>query len=207
MTSTSQSKRAALLRAGEKLFAVDGYHGISLRDVAREANVNLPLLTYHFETKENFYYTIFAERQYINDERVRRLGMIEDLTSAGALEEIIDAFIGPVLSLHESKESIWFARLVLREASDPSSQDRKIISELFDPLARTFISALRKALPHKQEGFHEWAYLFSVGALTQSSFDIRMENLIEGGATRHNIDKAKFLRSYLVAAFAHAGEA
>lgn len=206
MTNAPQAKRSALLKAGEKLFAVDGYHGISLRDVAREANVKLSLLMYHFETKENFYYTIFAERQFINDERVRRLGMIEDFTAVGALEEIVDAFIGPVLALHDQADSIWFARLVLREASDPSSQDRKVISELFDPLARTFIDALRQALPDKQAGFHEWAYLFSVGALTQSSFDTRMENLIGEGASPRDVDKAKFLRSYLVAAFAHAGE-
>jgi hypothetical protein len=138
--------------------------------------------------------------QYVNAERMARLAAIEDLHAEDALEQIVSALADPVLALHTDPDDIWYARLVLREAADPSSQDRPIISSLFDPMARQFIEALRVALPGKPAGFHHWAYLFSVGALTQSSFDARVKNLTD---TPDLESKAPLLRSYIIAALRH----
>ncbi len=204
MTATQPSRagggndRAAdILRAAEKLFAQKGYHATTMREVAAAAGVGLSLVVYHFTNKNSLYYAIFENRQHVNDERLRRVQAIADLTSPHALDAIVEAFIGPVLALHESPEDIWYARLVLREAADPSSQERPVISQLFDPMARAFIAALEKALPDKQPGFYQWAYLFSVGALTQSAFDTRVENLT---AAPQFDRKHDVLRSYITAA-------
>lgn len=193
-----RSERArTLLRAAEKVFAVEGYHGATMRQLAEAASVGVSLLVYHFETKERLYYQVFAHRQDINEQRRARLRAVTSLDRPEALDEIVAAFIDPVLALHDDPEDIWFARLVLREAADPSSQHRNVLSELFDPMAREFIDALRRVLPDKPQGFHEWAYLFSVGALTQSSFDTRIDNLATAPSTRE--DKNAFLRSYITA--------
>ncbi|MGW6796727.1 TetR/AcrR family transcriptional regulator [Streptomyces chartreusis] len=192
------SRRESILLAAEKLFAMEGYHGTSIRDVAREAGEKLSLAVYHFETKQKLYFSIFERRQYVNEERLARLRAITDLRAESAVSEIIDAFADPVLELHKNPDDIWFAQLVLREAADPSSQDREVISTLFDPLAREFIRAFQVALPEKSPEFHHWAYLFSVGALTQSAFDARLSHLADAP---YQDDKARLLKSYLVAAF------
>ncbi|MDT7693982.1 MAG: hypothetical protein QOI75_3349 [Pseudonocardiales bacterium] len=193
-------RREAILRAAEKIFAREGYHGTTMRDIAAEANTTLALIVYHFGTKLALYTAIFESRQYVNVERMARLAAIEDLHAEDALEQIVSALADPVLALHTDPDGIWYARLVLREAADPSSQDRPIISNLFDPMARQFIEALRVALPGKPAGFHHWAYLFSVGALTQSSFDARVKNLTD---TPDLESKAPLLRSYIIAALRH----
>ncbi|WP_327066415.1 hypothetical protein OG500_11285 [Kitasatospora sp. NBC_01250] len=86
---------------------------------------------------------------------------------------------------------------MLRESSDSSSQERPVIREHSDPLAREFIKALQVALPGKPEGFHQWAYLFSVGALTQIASDTRMLAPAGNPGDDHKHD---WLRSCLVAA-------
>jgi AcrR family transcriptional regulator len=193
-------RRATILRAAEKVFAQDGYHGTTMRQIAAEAELGLSLVVYHFPTKLELFTAIFEHRQYVNQERLDRLAAIPDLSAEDAVEQIVHAFVDPVLALHDDPDDIWFARLVLREASDPSSQQRPVIRELYDSMAREFIKALREALPGKPDGFYHWAYLFSVGALTQSAFDDRVSNLTDKPFTEQKHD---ILRSYIIAALRH----
>jgi AcrR family transcriptional regulator len=200
VTTSDGGRRAAILRAAEKVFAQEGYHGTTMRQIAAEADVKLSLVVYHFTSKLGLYVEIFENRQYINEERLARLAAIPDLDAEDALEQIVHAFADPVLALHNNPDDIWFARLVYREAADPSSQQRPVMGELFDPMAREFIKALREALPGKPDGFHHWAYLFSVGALTQSAMDDRVRNLTEKTFAEQ---KHEILRSYIIAALRH----
>jgi len=193
-------RRAAILRAAEKVFAQEGYHGTTMRQIAAEAQVQLSLVVYHFTSKLGLYSAIFDSRQYVNQDRLDRLAAIPDLGAEDALERIVHAFVDPVLALHDDPDDIWFARLVLRDAADPSSQQRPVVCEPYDSMAREFIKALREALPGKPDGFYHWAYLFSVGALTQSAFDVRVRNLTEKPYTEQ---KHEILRSYIIAALRH----
>lgn len=201
MKRPDSARAAGILRAAERTFAQKGYHATTMREVAAAAGVGLSLVVYHFTNKESLYYAVFENRQYVNDNRRERLLAIPDLTSADALDAIVEAFVGPVLALHDHPDDIWFARLVLREAADPSSQDRLIIATLFDPMARDFIGALEVALPGKEPGFYYWAYLFSVGALTQTSFDSRIKNLTSHPRFEQ---KNELLRAYITAALRYA---
>ncbi|MDT7567415.1 MAG: hypothetical protein QOG76_6039, partial [Pseudonocardiales bacterium] len=112
-------RREAILRAAEKIFAREGYHGTTMRDIAAEANTTLALIVYHFGTKLALYTAIFESRQYVNVERMARLAAIEDLHAEDALEQIVSALADPVLALHTDPDGVWYARLVLREAADP----------------------------------------------------------------------------------------
>jgi len=187
-------RREKILWAAEFQFALNGYHGTTLRGIAEEADVKLSLLMYHFKAKLDLYREIFARRQYVNVSRVTALEAIADLSAPTALDEIVAAFANPVLELHENPRDLWFARLVLREASDPSSHERGILQEFFDPMAGKFIDALRRAVPGRSEEFYPWAYLFAVGALTQSSFDVRIRDL----APAVDVDaKYRLLRGFI----------
>lgn len=191
-------RRQRILDAAERVFAESGYHGTTLRQIAAAADVKLSLIGYHFESKLALYTAVFARRQHVNEERLRLLRAIDDLEAPGALERIVAAFMDPVVALAE--DGAWYRRLVLREAADPSSMQRPVIRELFDPMAREFIAALRRALPGKPPGFYEWSYLFAVGALTQSAFDDRIVNLTDAPPPASNVE---LLRSFITAAWRH----
>ncbi|MDT7708632.1 MAG: hypothetical protein QOG20_4239 [Pseudonocardiales bacterium] len=198
---SNPGRAAQILAAGELVFARMGYHGATMREVAEAAGVGLSLVVYHFKTKDRLYRAIFEARQYVNDERIARLATVTDAGALDALDRVVSAFIDPVLALHDDPADVWFARLVLREASDPSSQERGVIADLFDPMARAFVAKLEEVLPDRPEGFHAWAYLFSVGALTQSAFDDRIGNI---AGTRASGRKHEFLRLYITAALRQA---
>ncbi|MBP2472120.1 AcrR family transcriptional regulator [Crossiella equi] len=193
------TRREAILTAAERIFAEEGYHGTTMRRIAEVAGSTLALVAYHFTTKLALYREIFLRRQHINETRRTILATL-DFGAPDALERVVGAFVDPVLELHHSEKDVWFARLVLREAADPSSQERAVLKEFFDPMAREFIAALKQVLPDKPEGFHHWAYLFSVGALTQSAFDVRVGNLTDAPLLEQ---KHQLLRGYIIAALRH----
>lgn len=53
-TDNKDTKEKIFLAAA-KLFAVKGFHATSMRDLAKEADVNLALINYHFSNKENLF--------------------------------------------------------------------------------------------------------------------------------------------------------
>lgn len=203
-TDPDMSRRDRILVSAERLFATGGYHQTSMREIAAEAGVGLPLIVYHFESKERLYTEVFDRRHHVNDARLKVLAAVGDLHAADAVERIVDAFVDPVLDLHEHPEDMYYARLVLREITDPSSGERSQIKGMFEPVARSFVEALHEALPDKPAGFHEWAYLFSVGALNMSAFDDRVggadDDLV---AARHASSKRTHLKRYIAAALRH----
>ncbi|MGH9764416.1 MAG: CerR family C-terminal domain-containing protein [Blastocatellia bacterium] len=52
---TEVDARTRLLNASGKLFAARGYAGVSVRELAQEAGVNIASVNYHFGGKENLY--------------------------------------------------------------------------------------------------------------------------------------------------------
>ncbi len=199
--TTTRTRAEEILRAAERLFAEKGFHATTMREIAQAAGVGLSLVVYHFTSKNALYVAIFASRQYVNDDRVAQLAAVTDPTAPDALERVVAAFVDPVLALHDDPDDVWYARLILRETADPSSQARTMVGELFDPMARAFIAKLEEVLPGHPPGFHAWAYLFSAGALTQSAFDVRIRDLAspEVAARKHD-----FLRAYITAALRQA---
>lgn len=196
------SKRDHVLEAAEQVFADKGYDRATMRNIADAAEVGLPLVTYHFETKLNLYRSIFERYQYWNEARREALREV-DRASDDALEQIVDAFL--LVGRHDQADTRTanYLRLVLREASDPHGPERNIIADLFDPMAREFIEALETVIPGKPAGFHRWAYLFAVGAYTSTNVGER-EEALAGGASNSR-DRLQYLHSFICAGIRHGG--
>lgn len=67
-----EETRAALLAAGRKVFARRGFDGASVRDITREAGVNLGAVTYHFGSKSALYTAVLTQVLTPMVERVGR---------------------------------------------------------------------------------------------------------------------------------------
>lgn len=173
------SKRERILDVAERLFAEGGFDGVSMRDIASAAEVGLPLIVYHFETKSGLYRALFERRKTVLD---ARLAMLREPVSEGddPIEHIVRAFVLPVMQIQNTDAGLAYAKLVAREASDPREAERGIVAEYFDPFATEFTGAIRKALPGHSTSYAHWAYLFAVGALVMSAFDSRIERISNG---------------------------
>ncbi len=89
------------------------------------------------------------------------------------------------------------SKVMKSRMSDPGAHERGILADYFDPMARDFIQVMRKALPNKPPGFHEWAYMFGVGAITGTALPQRIAALSDLGNI--NDFRYDYLRSVLVA--------
>ncbi len=67
-----EETRVALLAAGRKVFARRGFDGASVRDITREAGVNLGAVTYHFGSKKGLYTAVLTQVLTPMVERVGR---------------------------------------------------------------------------------------------------------------------------------------
>lgn len=63
MTRPSANQDQKMLNAGFRLLAKDGVNGLTVRNVCKEARVNLGMFNYYFKTKEKFIETLYLELQ------------------------------------------------------------------------------------------------------------------------------------------------
>lgn len=68
--------RAHLIAAATPLFAEKGYKGVSVREIASAAEVNLSMISYYFKGKEGLYAAVLNE-QFSTLQGVARLGDLD----------------------------------------------------------------------------------------------------------------------------------
>jgi len=168
VAAAEASVRERILEAAERLFAEHGMSGVGLRAITSEANVNLASVAYHFGSKEGLLEALFALRaEPIAKERLRLLARCFENGKAPALEQILDAFLRPALTLGKQPRlgGPAFVRLRARLSIEPEALARKILSRAFDLSSRKFIDAIAQALPHLPRAEVEWRFHFMLGAM------------------------------------------
>ena len=162
--------RSRILDVAEELFGERGLDRVSIRDITREAEVNLASINYHFGSKEDLIAAVFERRVVpVNKARLAALDVVEK--SAGKkipkLEAILEAFIRPALqsALKPSKGGTAFSKLFGRCLSEPSPEVEALLKRQFEPLVERMDAALKKALPHLSRSEIFWCLKFTYGAL------------------------------------------
>jgi AcrR family transcriptional regulator len=127
---TSDERRAAIVAAVRRVFAEQGFHGTTTRELARDAGVSEALLFKHFPNKEALYSAMLVScSQQLGEAVVQRLEAMEP--SASTLVILIHVLVTHILSgkspgeddtsiqirlmLHSMLEDGEFARLRLRK--------------------------------------------------------------------------------------------
>jgi AcrR family transcriptional regulator len=162
-STSGKTTRERMLDIAELLFAEHGYEGVSLREIARQGDIDLSLLKYHFGDKLRLFEEVLTRRV----EAVRNY-RLEALEAARArcgstpppIEDVVDAFMHPFLMLSTQRDHGWktYMQLVAKISIHPHWT--AVLSKLFDPTARHFLSAMRMALPQASDQQVHWAYQF-----------------------------------------------
>src|ERR1017187_9972164 len=87
--------KTRILDTAEKLFGQNGFEATSLRDITAEAQVNLAAINYHFQTKDSLIDAVIQRR--IEPVNQRRLEMLDSAGPNPSVEQIVQAFVAPVL--------------------------------------------------------------------------------------------------------------
>ena len=181
-------RRERILDAAEYLFAEHGYDGVTLRQIATRAGVDVALANYHFGKKLELFQAVFERRaELLNAARLEALRACQDKAGkkGPTVEQIIEAFLRPLELHQETGDEGWRHYLALIAYINNSPYwGRRMMSQLFDDLVQEFIAALKKALPGAAEADIYWCYHNLSGALTLTLADTGRIDKLSGGVCR-----------------------
>ncbi len=148
--------RKALIDAAIKVFARDGFHAASTRELANAANVNLALINYYFKGKQGLYlaaFEVITAQMYAEiapvEEKIRCCLSQHDWAQMSLLQrknillpellEMVNAFL---VLLTSDKTDDW-AQLVMREQQQPTAAFEHVFTTLIRPLLSVVIMIIK----------------------------------------------------------------
>jgi AcrR family transcriptional regulator len=153
--------KTRILDAAEKLFGEKGFDATSLRDITKEADVNLAAVNYHFQSKESLIEaTIMRGAGPLNQQR---MDMLEAAGPKPTIEQIIEAFVGPILE----QDFEPMAPLMARVLASPEIMER-VFKHHIEALSRRFVDALAAALPEISPAERMWRLHFLAGSMAHT---------------------------------------
>lgn len=176
-----------ILASAERLFAENGFDGVSMRDIAANAEAQVALIHYHFGTKLDLYRAIWA-RRYTQEVVQRRE---ESLTSLNfslpvpkLIRALVEIFLVPLMKMSEVEDLKAFLTIGARECTDPREDDRGIVKEFLDAPAVRFLELFGRAMPELSLAEIAWGYQAMVGVSVLYIADRNRITRISGGAAR-----------------------
>src|SRR5262249_33888590 len=153
-------------RTGERLFAERGFNGVSVRELAAAAQVNIASIGYHFDSKEGLLSEVYRRHcEPLIEERLRGLEAAARLRGKARVAAIIEAFIRPALAQVEAEDGATFIRLRAVLPGENSELLEKLVAENFDQSRPAFIDKLCECLPHLSRTDVCWRFHFLLGTI------------------------------------------
>ena len=194
--SKSPAKRDRILDAAEHLFAERGFEGVTLRQIASKAGVDVALASYHFGKKDALFTAVFQRRaSELNQRRLAALAEAKRRAEPNpiSVEAIISAFLRPLEEVQREGDSGWQDYLALiAYVNNHTYWGQRLMSSAFDQLVTEFIDALKAALPHAPDDKIYWCYHNLSGALTLTLARTGRIDRLSGGLCRSDDYKSAY---------------
>jgi len=162
--------RSDIMRAAEQLFAEKGFRAMTLRDVTREAQVNLAAVNYHFGSKRNLMLAVIRNRfEPINVERLKQLDALIAQHSPAPIpaHSIFDALIRPLFESASTEAGMDYGlmQMIGRAITEPADFISTIHKELFAELSLRFMTELQRSCPDISETAHHYRFFFTISTM------------------------------------------
>lgn len=134
-------KQNEILLVAEKLFSEHGFDGTSVRDIAKEANINIAMISYYFGSKEKLLEALIINR--ISDLRLEMENLFkENLTPFEKIDKLIELYITRINKNCRMYQIIHF---------EIATKKRDINYESFNEVKKYNLQALMKIIEEGQE--------------------------------------------------------
>jgi TetR/AcrR family transcriptional regulator, regulator of cefoperazone and chloramphenicol sensitivity len=141
----SDTKKRIIETAGN-IFAELGFQNTTVREICRQAGVNIAAINYHFGDKKGLYLTVL---KYGKDSAFKKhpLDIMSDKSSSpeDRLKDFVSRFIGRVKECHEG-EFPWVRKLIAQELLRPTEGLDMVADEGIRPVFKTLSAIVRKLL-------------------------------------------------------------
>lgn len=178
-----RATRETILDIAEQEFALRGFAGTSLREIAERAEVNQALINYYFGTKQKLFGEVFKRRGLqITHRRLELLDELEAASKSPKLRDIVRAFLTPSFEMRDSGAGgMAFVRLQSRLHYEPEDLAMNLRREVYDLSTRRYVKAFIKVLPKVDPADVYWRMAFMIGSLLYMLSGLyRLEDLSEG---------------------------
>lgn len=172
-----------VLNVAESLCAEHGLE-VSLREIARAADVSNATLSYHFKSRNDLLYRICARRvDQLDSERYRLLDAAEERSNPPRVEDVIEAFFLPGLKATASPDPAFasYMRFLGRIAQDPAKDMQTIMARCYGNLHKRFMFAFSRALPEQSLDEVYWRYTAFTGVFVTMAQNPNRINRISTG--------------------------
>lgn len=142
--------RGRIIAAAETLFARKGLHGAPLREIAREASINVNLVSYYFPEKEDLFNAVVDLRAAkLNAARDRMLDALEEAYTPASppVEKIIHSLIHPFFVLRTDDAAGWSQWQQLLNRETGTEVWNRAMARNLAPVLRRYLFTLHRALP------------------------------------------------------------
>jgi AcrR family transcriptional regulator len=152
-TIRAHSTRDRILDAAEALFAMRGFHCVSIRDITKDAGVQLALANYHFGSKQQLYASVIGRRGSVHAARMQKY--LDEVIAAAAdgiptTERVTWAFCASIFEPLIGGGEGWRRYIRLLAWAAESQQTQRFVepmNRVFDPVLYSYIRALRHSNP------------------------------------------------------------
>ena len=168
-----------ILDAAERLFAENGFHATSLRQITQHAEANLAAVNYHFGSKQALIVAVFKRRlDALNSARLARLDELLASDETPALEAVLDAFVRPAIVFTHASDDTGhrFMRILMRAFADRDADLHAALSSEYAHVMRRFAAAIARTLPEHCPDRIRRQLDFIVGALTHTMAECNHED-------------------------------
>lgn len=192
MTNSSEETRIELLKAALKLFALHGFDGTTVKQIADEANVNISLISYHFQGKENLYWNCIEhfskERMKISDSILKIPKTHEEFLLR--LKIFVEEFY------KESINTEDLFKVLMVEFHNNNNKSMELFKNTFNKILENLTTYLKEAQKHKlirkDINPHTAAWMF-IGSIIQMYKMSRFMHKFSGLSFQDEKQKDKIL--------------
>ena len=129
-----------ILNAAGRIFAQIGFHATTVRQITREAGVNLAAINYHFRNKNELYVSVL-KRAY------QAAANTAEADHAGTPRQRLRTFIRMFLAyLLDPQRPEWQGSLIAREMAQPTRALDRLVAESIVPVKRRLVGIVRELL-------------------------------------------------------------
>ncbi len=157
-----------ILYVAETHFAVHGFFASSLRQITREAGVNVAAVHYHFGSKEALFVAVLSRRlQPFVQDVLDRLAILADGQRPLRADDVVGSFVAACFALIHShdRQAALFSKLLSRLMLDEYRPFREQLAARHADLMRPLQAAFQAALPQLPPEVLRWRMHLALSTL------------------------------------------
>jgi AcrR family transcriptional regulator len=140
VNSSTVETRELILNAAGRIFARDGFHATTVRQITREAGVNVASVNYHFRDKQELYVSVLKRAH-------QAAANTASADHPGPARERLRTFIHSFLAyLLDPKRPEWHGSLIAREMAQPTPALDRLVDESIRPVKQRLSGIVREIL-------------------------------------------------------------